>query len=137
MKNANVYDLNSKRRLAANDCRLIEPVDAAANEEQAPSPALEISHPSATARVSRGAAWGFVFVLFQLLNWPRPLLVGLMAPVIALSILALVVVGVGMDASSQKSTILWSLGGASLAASVFLWVYEVVLIKLQAVIFRT
>lgn len=135
MKNANVYDLNSKRRLAANDCRLIEPVDTAANEEQAPSPAL--AHPSATARVSRGAAWGFVFVLFQLLNWPRPLLVGLMAPVIALSILALVVVGVGMDASSQKSSILWSLGGASLAASVFLWVYEVVLIKLQAVIFRT
>lgn len=129
---ATIYDLHSKRPLAANDERLS---DLTPQMQQQACDETQAEQSTASA-VAHSLGRGLCFVVFHLLNWPSGIVMGLLSLVTFAGLFALAVVGLGMDASPKKESMLLALVVASLGASVLRWCYEVVLIKLQAVIFR-
>lgn len=127
---AKIYDLRSRQPIAANDSRIATPASSEPN-------AASCTRSRNLASVAFGKAWWlFCFIFFHLLNWPSGLIRGLLGLATILSLVALLIVGLGMHDAANKTRMLWSLGGFSFACAAFLWCYDVLLFKLQAVIFK-
>ena len=121
---ANVYDIHTGRQRTKQE---------AANEAQ-PVPHSSSPHkkaPRLAGMAARGLLGAFRYGAFLLLYWLRGPLRGLLGLCATLSLIALPMVALGMEASPSKTNMLLSLFAAGFGSFLLSWLYDSLLLRLS------